>query len=160
MAVTSGVSFILSSIFTVILFSGMQMYKSWLTSSQLHTIFGGYLGSMLFIFILTAVGNLESSIFGKNFQLKLFPEVFISLLFSMTASGLVHRVSTTTCFLFSMVALYYINKISQENYSAPITTTTLHTKKKNFVLVAEIFKGFVIGMRTNGVLGTNFSVLR
>ncbi|KAH0540797.1 protein KRTCAP2 homolog [Cotesia glomerata] len=130
MAVTSGVSFILSSIFTVILFSGMQMYKSWLTSSQLHTIFGGYLGSMLFIFILTAVGNLESSIFGKNFQLKLFPEVFISLLFSMTASGLVHRVSTTTCFLFSMVALYYINKISQENYSASMTTTTLHTKKK------------------------------
>ncbi|XP_074095337.1 protein KRTCAP2 homolog [Cotesia typhae] len=130
MVVTSGVSFVLSSIFTVILFSGMQMYKSWLTSSQLHTIFGGYLGSMLFIFILTAVGNLESSIFGKNFQLKLFPEVFISLLFSMTASGLVHRVSTTTCFLFSMVALYYINKISQENYSAPVTTTTLHTKKK------------------------------
>ncbi|XP_008554474.1 protein KRTCAP2 homolog [Microplitis demolitor] len=130
MAVTSGVSFMLSSIVTVILFSGMQMYKSWLTSSQLHTILGGYLGSMLFLFILTAVGNLESSIFGKNFQLKLFPEVFISLLFSMTASGLVHRVSTTTCFLFSMVALYYINKISQENYAAPITTALSHTKKK------------------------------
>ncbi|XP_057323940.1 protein KRTCAP2 homolog [Microplitis mediator] len=130
MAVTSGVSFMLSSIVTVILFSGMQMYKSWLTSSQLHTILGGYLGSMLFLFILTAVGNLESSIFGKNFQLKLFPEVFISLLFSMTASGLVHRVSTTTCFLFSMVALYYINKISQENYAAPITATSSHTKKK------------------------------
>ncbi|KAK0168965.1 hypothetical protein PV327_002721 [Microctonus hyperodae] len=130
MAMTSGVSFVFSSILTVIIFSGMQMYKIWLTSSQLHTILGGYIGSVLFLFILTALGNLESTIFGKAFQIKLFPEVFISLIISMTASGLVHRVSTTTCFLFSMVALYYINKISQETYSTPVATTTLHTKKR------------------------------
>ncbi|KAK0085071.1 hypothetical protein PV325_005851 [Microctonus aethiopoides] len=127
---TSGVSFLFSSILTVIIFSGMQMYKTWLTSSQLHTILGGYIGSVLFLLILTALGNLESTIFGKAFQIKLFPEVFISLIISMIASGLVHRVSTTTCFLFSMVALYYINKISQETYSTPVATTTLHTKKR------------------------------
>ncbi|KAK0174036.1 hypothetical protein PV328_007154 [Microctonus aethiopoides] len=159
MAMTSGVSFLFSSILTVIIFSGMQMYKTWLTSSQLHTILGGYIGSVLFLLILTALGNLESTIFGKAFQIKLFPEgniyiifcsvnsslfvsfysyktklfivsVFISLIISMIASGLVHRVSTTTCFLFSMVALYYINKISQETYSTPVATTTLHTKKR------------------------------
>lgn len=119
MAVTSGVSFLLSSVITIILFSGMQMYKVWLTSTQLHTILGGFIGSLLFVFILTALGNLESSMFGKQFQQKLFPEVFISLVFSMISAGLVHRVSTTTCFIFSMVALYYINRISQETYVPP-----------------------------------------
>ncbi|XP_043279925.1 keratinocyte-associated protein 2 [Venturia canescens] len=133
MAVTSGVSFILSSILTVLLFSGMQMYKSWLISTQLHTILGGYIGSMLFVFLLTALGNFESTMFGKSFQLKLFPEVFVSLIVSLTASGLVHRVATTTCFLFSMVALYYINRISQETYSTPVqqvAASALHTKKR------------------------------
>lgn len=52
-AVSSGTSFVLAAILTVLLFSGMQMYRQWLASSQLHTILGGYLGSVLFILILT-----------------------------------------------------------------------------------------------------------
>ncbi|XP_066582311.1 protein KRTCAP2 homolog [Prorops nasuta] len=130
MSVTSGVSFILSSILTVLLFSGMQMYKNWLISSQLRTILGGYIGSLLFIMILTAIGNLETTMFGKSFQQKLFPEVLFSLIVSLIASGLVHRVATTTCFLFSMMALYYINKISQDTYAAPVSVASLHTKKR------------------------------
>lgn len=50
------------------------MYKPWLTSSQVHTILGGYLGSILFVFSLTALGNLETYLFGKTVQVKLFPE--------------------------------------------------------------------------------------
>ncbi|XP_044016260.1 keratinocyte-associated protein 2 isoform X2 [Aphidius gifuensis] len=128
--VTSGVSFLLSLVITIILFSGMQMYKVWLTSTQLHTILGGFIGSLLFVFLLTAVGNLESSMFGKQFQQKFFPEVFISLLFSMISAGLVHRVSITTCFIFSMVALYYINRISQETYVPPAAASAIQTKKR------------------------------
>ncbi|XP_076684118.1 protein KRTCAP2 homolog [Andrena cerasifolii] len=131
MSVNSGVSFALSSVLTVLIFSGMQIYKTWLGSSQLYTILGGYIGSVLFICILTAVGNLETTIFGKSFQQKLFPEVMFSLVVSLLASGLVHRVATTTCFLFSMIALYYINRISQATYSVPVTVaTSMHTKKR------------------------------
>ncbi|XP_035727575.1 protein KRTCAP2 homolog [Vespa mandarinia] len=130
MSVTSGISFLLSSILTVLLFSGMQMYRAWLTSSQLHTILGGYIGSLLFLFVLTALGNLETTVFGKSFQQKLFPEVIFSLIISLIASGLVHRVATTTCFLFSMVALYYMNRISQETYAVPVPTMSLHSKKR------------------------------
>ncbi|XP_043682185.1 protein KRTCAP2 homolog [Vespula pensylvanica] len=130
MSVTSGISFLLSSILTVLLFSGMQMYRAWLTSSQLHIILGGYIGSLLFVFILTALGNLETTVFGKSFQQKLFPEVIFSLIISLIASGLVHRVATTTCFLFSMIALYYMNRISQETYATPIPTMSMHSKKR------------------------------
>ncbi|XP_015592561.1 protein KRTCAP2 homolog [Cephus cinctus] len=130
MAATSGVSFVLSSILTVILFSGMQMYKWWLTSSQLHTVFGGYIGSLLFVFLLTALSNLEATVFGKSFQSKLFPEVFVALVVSLIASGMVHRVATTTCFLFSLIGLYYLNRISQETYSMPVISTSIHSKKR------------------------------
>ncbi|XP_068083359.1 protein KRTCAP2 homolog [Anabrus simplex] len=130
MAVSSGTSFILSSILTVLLFSSMQIYRQWLASSQLHTILGGYLGSVLFILGLTAVGNLETALFGKNFQTKLFPEVILCLAIAMTASGMVHRVCTTTCLVFSVVGLYYINRISQQTYTVPIPVQPIVTKKK------------------------------
>ncbi|XP_020288403.1 protein KRTCAP2 homolog [Pseudomyrmex gracilis] len=120
MAVSSGVSFVLSSIMTVLLFSGMQMYKGWLGSSQFGTVLGGWVGSLLFMCTLTAVGNLERSLFGKSFQQKLLPEVVFSLTLSLIASALIHRVSTTTCLIFSLLALYYMNRISQETYGVSV----------------------------------------
>ncbi|KAJ7388787.1 Keratinocyte-associated protein 2 [Desmophyllum pertusum] len=93
---------------------------------------GGFIGSQLFVFLLTAVGNLETSMFGRSFQTKLFPEVLLCLVVAMFASGLVHRVCVTTCFLFSMVAIYYINKISASAHtptSNPVPQAQLKTKK-------------------------------
>lgn len=52
-AVTSGTSSLLSICLFILLFAIMQVYKTHIASTQLMTVVGGYLGSVLFILALT-----------------------------------------------------------------------------------------------------------
>ena len=71
MTLNEGSSFVVSSTLSLLLFSGMQVYKVALASSQLMTIATGFLGAILYVLLLTAVANLEKTVFGFNFQSKL-----------------------------------------------------------------------------------------
>lgn len=55
---------------SLLLVAGMQVFKTALASNQLLTIVGGYLASLVFIFVLTAISNLQMNLFGKHFQTK------------------------------------------------------------------------------------------
>ena len=129
MALNEGSSFVVSSIVSLLLFSGMQVGKTLLASSQIFTIVAGFLGSLLYIFLLTAVGNLEKTVFGFNFQTKL-GEVVFCLVTAMAAAATVHRVAATTCLLFSLAATWSLARMSADTYGGQAPPAAVSHKKK------------------------------
>ncbi|KAL4716064.1 hypothetical protein ACJJTC_002829 [Scirpophaga incertulas] len=129
MAVNSATSFVLSSILSLLIFSGMQMYKPLLIKSPVTIMFGGYLASVMFMLFITAIGNLETFFYGKNFHVK-WAEVVLSMLVALVAAGMVHRICFTTCLIFSIVTLYYMNKLAQKTYATvAVPAVTVKTRR-------------------------------
>jgi len=133
MTVSTSASFGMSITIVILLLASMQLYKVQLASTELMTIVSGGLGSLLFVTLLTAIGNFEKLAFGRGFQTSLFPEVIGCLAASMFASALVHRIAASTCFIFSCIALYYVNRVSQSTYGyqhQEVATSQQQSKKR------------------------------
>jgi len=130
MVLSNGMSALVATVLAGGVFSGMQLNRHVLASSGPLTILGGGLGALLFLFILTAVGNFELMVFGRGYQIGLFPEVASCLVLALFTAGRIHGVCLTTCFIFSSVALYYVQRISQKAFAVPQQAAAGHFHKK------------------------------
>ncbi|KAG5683957.1 hypothetical protein PVAND_013212 [Polypedilum vanderplanki] len=130
MATQTSMSFIVSLLSSILVFALLQFCKRYFASSQFLTLAAGFAGSWFFILLLTAISNFESIVFGKGFQARWFPEVITCLFVACFACSTIHRVAVTTCFLFSCIALYYLNIISQKFHAAPVAVDVSLSKKK------------------------------
>ncbi|KAG2382246.1 hypothetical protein C9374_005448 [Naegleria lovaniensis] len=105
---TASSSLVAAATLAGITFFGLIFFKETLLSSDKGKVFVGFLCSLIYMFILTAYGNLKSNIKWYDMALCLIPaEIFASTL---------HGVCVTTCFLFSMAISYEMYKVAQHVY--------------------------------------------
>ena len=69
-AVSTGLSCIISASLSLSLMAGMQFFRNILVVSKLSVMLTGFLGSINFLLILTAISSFEMASFGKHFQSK------------------------------------------------------------------------------------------
>ncbi|KAF4376944.1 hypothetical protein CsatB_001652 [Cannabis sativa] len=105
---TPGNSMLYSFLLFIVILSLQEMYRGKLASTELYTILGGFTSSLLFLSLLTFIGNFQETCGAKTG----WGAVIIAELVALIAAGTVHRVCITTCFLFSVGLLYEINKLS------------------------------------------------
>ncbi|XP_043655062.1 protein KRTCAP2 homolog [Drosophila teissieri] len=124
------VSSIISGLLSIVLFGTLRFCSEWFNDSQLRVLLGGYLFSWVFILSLTCVSNAEMVVFGQDFQAKLLPEILFCLSLTVAAAGIVHRVCATTSVLFSLVGLYFLNRISTKYYSVQVPAVDAPATRK------------------------------
>eukprot|EP01115_Flamella_aegyptia_P002251 TRINITY_DN136263_c0_g1_i1.p1 TRINITY_DN136263_c0_g1~~TRINITY_DN136263_c0_g1_i1.p1 ORF type:complete len:129 (-),score=44.12 TRINITY_DN136263_c0_g1_i1:15-401(-) len=98
-------SLVISGLLFFITLSGLQIFATKLASTPQLTIVGGFVSSLLFFFLLIFIGSLE-------YETK-WIEVVFSMFVAMVAASTVHRVCVTTCFIFSVILLAYMNNVSK-----------------------------------------------
>jgi len=114
---SAGTTAMISGLLFLIVLSALQLSAQKLASTPQLTIVGGFVSSLLFVFALLCIGNLERE--------TKWVEVIVCVLVAMAAAATVHRVCITTCFLFSAAELFYMNFVSQRINKVPVTTPTL-----------------------------------
>ncbi|KAI0531371.1 hypothetical protein KFK09_000925 [Dendrobium nobile] len=103
-----GRSMLYSLLLFIIILSLLEMYRGALASSEVLTIAGGLISSLLFVVMLTFIGNYQESCGSRTG----WGAVILAESIALIAASTVHRVCITTCFLFSAGFLYEINKLS------------------------------------------------
>ncbi|KAL3634782.1 hypothetical protein CASFOL_021836 [Castilleja foliolosa] len=104
----AGNSMLYSFLLCVATLSLQEMFRTKLASSELFTILGGLTSSLIFLMLLTFIGNYQETCGIKTG----WGAVIIAEIVALIAAGTVHRVCITTCFLFSAGLLYEVNKLS------------------------------------------------
>ncbi|XP_044511764.1 keratinocyte-associated protein 2-like [Mangifera indica] len=104
----SGSSMLYSFLLFVVILSLQEVYRGKLASTELFTILGGFISSLLFLVSLTFIGNFQETCGMKTG----WGAVLIAEAIALIAASTVHRVCITTCFLFSAGLLYEVNKLS------------------------------------------------
>ncbi|EPS73991.1 hypothetical protein M569_00771, partial [Genlisea aurea] len=104
----AGSSMFYSFLLFVVTLSLQQVYREKLGSSELLTIAGGLISSMIFLLLLTFIGNYQET----NGIKTGWGAVIIAEAVALIAASTVHRVCITTSLLFSGVLLYELNKLS------------------------------------------------
>ncbi|XP_075480381.1 uncharacterized protein LOC142521076 [Primulina tabacum] len=104
----AGSSMLYSFLLFVATLSLQEVYRSKLASSELFTIIGGFTSSLVFLLLLTFIGNYQET----NGIKTGWGTVVIAEAVALVAASTVHRVCITTCFLFSAVLLYEVSKLS------------------------------------------------
>ncbi|XP_078422114.1 dolichyl-diphosphooligosaccharide--protein glycosyltransferase subunit KCP2 [Cetorhinus maximus] len=129
----TAVSFLLSFSLSILIYSALKIYKAKLVNDKGLIFFSGFVASYLFIFSLTAVNNLENMVFGMGFEASFFPEVLSCFGLALYTSYQVHPVACTSCLVFSLVGLHFINNLSRKIYHIsehPDVTKVLKRRKK------------------------------
>eukprot|EP00250_Pteridium_aquilinum_P034818 c8158_g1_i1 orf=90-485(+) len=101
-------SMLYSFLLFIITLSLQQMYKEKLASSEVYTILGGFISSLLFLLALTFIGNWQETLNNRTG----WGTVLLAEIIAVVAAGAVHRVCVTTCAIFSVGILYEVNKLS------------------------------------------------
>uniref|UniRef100_J3M8A1 Uncharacterized protein n=2 Tax=Oryza brachyantha TaxID=4533 RepID=J3M8A1_ORYBR len=105
---STGRSMSLSLLLFAVTLSLLEMYRGKFASSELMTIAGGFVSSLLFLLLLTFIGNYQEA----NGVRTGWGAVVVAELVALIIAGTVHRVCITTCFLFSAGFLYEVDKLS------------------------------------------------
>ncbi|KRX15878.1 DNA repair protein complementing XP-A cells -like protein [Trichinella nelsoni] len=95
MKMHNSMSAILSITLSAAVYIVMQCLAAAFGISKMTTILCGFAGANIFVFILTAISNVEMHLYGKNYQARFFPEVFIAMTAAAIASLTVHRICMT-----------------------------------------------------------------
>ncbi|KAJ3669120.1 hypothetical protein LUZ60_011070 [Juncus effusus] len=101
-------SMLVSLLLFAVTLSLLELYRAKFASSELMTIAGGFISSLLFLFMLTFIGNYQESAGVKTG----WGAVVLAEIIALIVAATVHRVCITTCFLFSVGLLYEVDKIS------------------------------------------------
>ncbi|KAG6499403.1 hypothetical protein ZIOFF_039188 [Zingiber officinale] len=98
---TTGRSMLYSLLSFAIILSLLEMYREKLASSELLTILGGFVSSLLFLLMLTFIGNYQESS-GTRTGCGAGEFIALAEIVALVAAATVHRVCITTCGMINL----------------------------------------------------------